>query len=88
MRTIAHRELRNDSSAILTAVSRGETFRVTNRGHVVAYLVPPTTTPLDVLRVAGKVRPARCRMGDVLGAVTPARVGPSTRELMHELRGD
>lgn len=74
--------------AILAAVSRGEAFRVTNRGRVVAYLVPPTTTPVDVLRAAGKIRPARSRMAEALDGVTPTTVGPSTRELLNELRGD
>ncbi|MGK2954344.1 MAG: type II toxin-antitoxin system Phd/YefM family antitoxin [Solirubrobacterales bacterium] len=40
-RTIPHRELRNNSSAILREVQGGETINVTNHGEVVAVLVPP-----------------------------------------------
>lgn len=40
-RTIPHRELRNNSSAVLRDVQAGETIEVTNNGEVVAVLVPP-----------------------------------------------
>ncbi len=39
-KTITHRELRNNSSAVLRAVELGETLEVTNRGEVVALLMP------------------------------------------------
>ena len=39
-RTIAHRELRNNSSAILREVQSGETFTIPNHGEVVAVLTP------------------------------------------------
>ena len=50
-RTIPHRELRNNSSAILRDVSQGETFQITNNGVVVALLVPPNTITRPSLRV-------------------------------------
>jgi prevent-host-death family protein len=40
-RTIPHRELRNNSSAVLREVADGATIEVTNNGEVVAVLVPP-----------------------------------------------
>jgi prevent-host-death family protein len=40
-RTIPHRELRNNSSAVLRDVAAGETIAVTNNGVIVAVLVPP-----------------------------------------------
>ena len=42
-RSIPHRELRNNSAAVLRAVQAGETFEITNHGEVVALLVPPGT---------------------------------------------
>jgi prevent-host-death family protein len=39
-RTIAQRELRNNSGALLRAAEAGETFTVTVRGRPVARLVP------------------------------------------------
>ena len=40
-RTIAHRELRNNSAAVLREVQHGETLKITNHGKVVAVLAPP-----------------------------------------------
>ena len=59
MRTISHRELRNNSSEVLRAVSAGETVEVTNHGEVAAVLVPPSLTPYERLVAAGKVRQPR-----------------------------
>lgn len=50
-RTIPHRELRNNSSAVLRAVAAGETIEVTNNGEVVAVLVPPPRAAQAHLRV-------------------------------------
>lgn len=41
VRTIPHRELRNNSSKILEEVRNGETIHITNHGVVVATLIPP-----------------------------------------------
>lgn len=41
---IPHRELRNNSSAILRAVQAGETFTITNHDVPVAVLAPIGTT--------------------------------------------
>lgn len=49
-RTIPHRELRNNSSAVLRAVAAGETIEITNNGEVVAVLVPPPRRPRTSLR--------------------------------------
>jgi prevent-host-death family protein len=40
MRTISHRELRNNSAEVLRDVEHGESFSVTNRGEVIARLIP------------------------------------------------
>ena len=39
---IAHRDLRNNSSAILRRVAAGESFEITNHGEVVGVLSPPS----------------------------------------------
>ena len=59
---IAHRDLRNDSSAVLARVRAGQTIGVTNRGELAAVLIPPGARTLDLLRAAGAVRPARGRV--------------------------
>ncbi|MHB1712599.1 MAG: type II toxin-antitoxin system Phd/YefM family antitoxin [Acidimicrobiales bacterium] len=58
MRTISHRELRNNSSEILRNVAAGEIIEVTNHGEVAAVLVPPSRTSFERLVAAGKVRRA------------------------------
>ena len=49
MRTVTHREMRNQSGAILRYVADGETIQVTNNGQVAALIVPPGTDPLAEL---------------------------------------
>lgn len=58
-RTIPHRELRNNSSAVLREVQAGATIEITNNGEVVAVLVPPQRRPRTTLRTY----PARVRGG-------------------------
>ncbi len=59
MRTVTHREMRNQSGDILRQVADGETIRVTNNGQVAALIVPPGTDPLADLVSRGQVRVAR-----------------------------
>lgn len=46
MKTIPHRELRNNSADVLRSVQAGESFEVTNNGDVVALLTPPSVAAL------------------------------------------
>jgi prevent-host-death family protein len=88
VRTISHRELRNNSSEILRAVSAGETIEVTNHGEVAAVLVPPALTVYERLVVAGKVRgPLPDRHVD-LRHVSRVAAPVSTAEIIADLRGD
>ena len=59
MRTIPHRELRNNSSKVLADVKGGETIAVTNNGEIAAILVPPGTSRYDQLVASGRITPAR-----------------------------
>lgn len=59
VRTITHREMRNESGAILRDVANGETIQVTNHGRVAALIVPPSTDTLTALIARGEVRLAR-----------------------------
>ena len=55
MRSISHRELRNQSGEVLAAVRGGETIAVTNHGEITAVLVPPSSTPFERLVASGLV---------------------------------
>lgn len=81
MRTISHRELRNDSSAVLRAVESGESFTVTNSGKVVARLVP--AGPAPDLRC---VRPARRRRA--FSQMSRPTISESSATALDELRGE
>jgi prevent-host-death family protein len=49
-KTITHRQLRNESGAILREVQQGQTFIVTNHGEPVAALRPIAANPLAGIR--------------------------------------
>lgn len=81
-RTIPHRELRNNSSAILREVAGGESFAITNNGEVVALLVPPGGPSSPPLRR----RPARVRGG--FAGIARARLDHPVQEDLDALRDD
>lgn len=59
VKSISHRELRNESGRVLKAVAAGESFTITNNGEPVAQLVPLDTRRLGL----PLIRPARIRGG-------------------------
>jgi prevent-host-death family protein len=88
MRTISHRELRNDSAKVLRAVSAGETIEVTNHGEVAAVLVPPSLTPYERLAAAGKVREPRQDPPVDLRTIRRVTAPVSSTEIIADIRGD
>ncbi|WP_368502474.1 type II toxin-antitoxin system Phd/YefM family antitoxin [Actinomyces sp.] len=83
MTTIPHRELRNDSAAILRRVEAGESFEITNNGRPVAELVPITHESLALLRRQRATRPA---VPTDFNALKRAR-GLSSKDVLDDLRG-
>lgn len=81
-RTIPHRELRNNSSAVLREVQAGESIEISNRGEIVAVLVPPSRQPHDSLGV----RKARVQGG--FSTLPRVRLDRPAQESLDELRGD
>jgi prevent-host-death family protein len=86
MRTVTHREMRNDSGAILRAVADGESFQVTNRGRVAAVISPPTQDSLGELAAQGSVRLARRPLAD-LSMIKRRASKLSAAELVADARG-
>lgn len=85
MRTVTHREMRNNSGEILRAVAAGETVRVTNNGRLAALIVPPPDDdPIADLIARGQARAAIAprRFSDL----TPVHLDVSTREIIEDLR--
>lgn len=86
MRTIPHRELRNNSSKVLADVKAGETIAVTNNGEVTAILVPPATSKFDQLVSAGRVFPAKSP-GNAR-SIKRVKGKLSSAEVLEDLKGD
>lgn len=80
-RTIPHRELRNNSSAVLRDVQAGESIAISNHGEIVAMLVPPSGR-----RASLRVRPARVRGG--FADLERVRLDVPVQEILDDLRGD
>lgn len=83
---IGVRELRQNASRYLASVKAGETVEVTERGELVALLVPPlkSRTARDRLLAAGKLIPATHPTGRVRSPrPVPAKPGtPTNQELL------
>ena len=79
---IGVRELRQHASRYLALVQRGEVVEVTDRGRLVARLVPATGDTWDELVAAGLVQPAE---GDLLD-VEPLRLDFSPSERLAAAR--
>lgn len=87
MRTVTHREMRNNSGEILRAVAAGETVRVTNNGRVAALIVPPPDDPIEDLIARGQAR-AAVRAPQGFAAIPRRTVGVPTSEIIRDLRGE
>jgi prevent-host-death family protein len=87
VRTISHRELRNNSSAVLREVRAGEIIEVTNHGEVAAVLVPPSLTPFERLVAAGKIRGPADRSVD-LRSIHRTKSSSTTAEIIADTRGE
>lgn len=81
-RTIQHRELRTNSSAILREVSDGATIEISDHGEVVAVLVPPAQRPRDSLRVHKATR------NGGFATLRRAQRARPVQESIDELRGE
>ncbi|MDA8072537.1 MAG: type II toxin-antitoxin system prevent-host-death family antitoxin [Actinomycetota bacterium] len=86
MRTVTHREMRNESGAILRDVAKGETIQVTNHGQVAALIVPPGTDTLTELVSHGQVRPA-LRPKSSLRSIARRKAHAGSTSIVDDVRG-
>lgn len=86
VRTVSHRELRNNSADILRAVAAGETIAITNNGIVAAVMSPPQPTIIDDLITRGQAGAARGDIRDFL-ARERVRSEASSAEIIADARG-
>ena len=89
MERIGVRELRQHASLYLAKVKAGETVEVTERGQLIALLVPPNphTTAREQLIAEGRLIPGSSPFR-VPRAVAAAPGSPSTGAILDELRED
>lgn len=86
MEAVPVRELQQHASAVLRRVRAGERVAVTDRGTVVAVLVPPS----DVGGAAGLLAAGRVRPATATGPRRPPlRTSPiATGDVLDDLRAD
>ena len=89
MERIGVRELRQHATRYLGRVKAGETVEVTERGQLVALLVPPTpgTTERERLIAMGQLVPAISSVPASRRAPAPAK-GPTTGTVLDDLRAE
>ena len=90
MRRVGVRELRQNASAVLRRVARGESVEVTDRGRPVALIVP-LPEPEDVVgRLVSErlARPARGRLTDLPPPLKPLPGSVLPSEALAVLRAD
>ena len=91
METIGVRELRQNASRYLRLVKAGQRVAVTERGELIAYLVPadePRGSILDRLEAAGQLHRA---VGSILDVPEPEPLPPGSRplsEILEEMRNE
>lgn len=86
MKTISHRELRNQSVEVRRRVEAGETLIVTNHGRPAAVIGPVGASVIDELAAAGQVRLATGSLESLrnIRRVTTTR---SSAEIIADSRG-
>jgi prevent-host-death family protein len=86
MNRIGVRELRQNASRYLDKVKAGETVEVTERGHLVALLVPPSpaTTAREQMIADGRLIPASGPLQFPRRASAELDSGDVLRELREE----
>ena len=87
--TVGMRELSQRTAKIIALVRAGETVDVTDRGRVVAHIVPAVADRYAQLIAAGVIRPAK-RGFDIAHLPEPAAnpTGRTTEEWLADLRGE
>lgn len=87
MTQVAVRTLNQDTAGVLARVKRGETVEITERGVVIAMIVPAEASPAARLIATG-----RLRMPTISGPLPrprgPVRTTHESGELLSEMRAE
>lgn len=80
------RELRQNATRYVERAAAGERIEVTNRGRLVALLVPAGEDPLARLEAAGRLRRATGDVTKLPEAASPATGHPTAGEALASAR--
>ena len=87
MSKISVRVLNQETSKVLARVKAGEEITLTERGLVIARIVPASARPLDDLVSAGRVRPATIH-GPAPRPTKPAKGDRDAGALLRTMRDE
>jgi prevent-host-death family protein len=87
MGEVSVRTLNQETSRVLSRVKGGEEITLTERGEVIARIVPATEGPLQALIGAGRVQPATLT-GPAPRPTVPIRAEVDAGELLERLRDE
>lgn len=87
MSDVPVRELNQNTAGVLARVKRGEEIDITERGAIIARLVPAQRHPLADLIASGKLRAPTVR-GPVPRPTGPIRTDHEAGELLREMRDE
>lgn len=86
MSDVPVRELNQNTAAVLARVKHGEQIDITERGRVIARLIPAQENPLSALLESGKLHPATANAAAAPRPVGPVRTDHEAGELLREMR--
>jgi len=86
MDRIGLRELRQNASQYIARVARGESIEVTQRGRLVARIVPARPDSWDDMIERGDIVPAHAPGG--LAGITPIDCGMNLSQVLLQMRED
>ncbi|MEU0529294.1 type II toxin-antitoxin system Phd/YefM family antitoxin [Amycolatopsis tolypomycina] len=87
MSQVPVRELNQDTAGVLARVKAGEDVEITERGTVIARIVPARPSPVSALIASGKLRAASVG-GPMPRPQGPVRTDLEAGELLRQLRDD
>jgi prevent-host-death family protein len=87
MAELSVRVLNQETAKVLARVKAGEEITLTERGKVIARIVPASPGLLDDLVSSGRVTPAATR-GPAPRPTVPAGEGPGAGDLLRDMRDD
>ena len=88
MASIGIRALQQNASAVVSRAEAGEIIDVTDRGRLVARLVPTNARPLEQMRAAGLIRPATGKVSDLPPALKLPAGMQTASEVLAAMRAD